>query len=127
MTRIAVDTQAIKNKVEKTYSTVSDYIEKLEFRNAIQEILNLIEFGNKYYDDEKPWILYKENTEKFNKVIYNCTYIIANLSNLLEPVMPNSSEILSKYLNIDITKWKPVEIQKEIILDNILPLFERIK
>ena len=41
--------------------------------------------------------------------------------------MPNSSEILSKYLNIDITKWKPVEIQKEIILDNILPLFERIK
>ncbi len=82
---------------------------------------------NKYYDDEKPWILYKENTNKFNKVIYNCTYIIANLSNLLEPVMPNSSEILSKYLNIDITKWKPVEIQKEIILDNILPLFERIK
>ncbi len=117
----------IKDKVEKTYSAVSDYIEKLEFRNAIQEIINLIEFGNKYYDDEKPWILYKENMEKFNKVIYNCTYIIANLSNLLEPVMPDSSESLSKYLNIDITKWKPVEIQKEIILDNILPLFERIK
>ena len=33
----------------------------------------------------------------------------------------------AKYLDIDITKWKPVEIQKEIILDNILPLFERIK
>ena len=129
MEKIKIDTveKGIKNKVEKTYSTVSDYIEKLEFRNAIQEILNLIEFGNKYYDDEKPWVLYKENTEKFNKVIYNCTYIIANLSNLLEPVMPNSSEILSKYLDIDITKWKPVEIQKEIILDNILPLFERIK
>ncbi len=127
--KIKMDTveEGIKNKVEKTYSTVSDYIEKLEFRNAIQEILNLIEFGNKYYDDEKPWILYKENTERFNKVIYNCTYIIANLSNLLEPVMPDSSRILSKYLKVDITKWKSVEIQKEIILDNILPLFERIK
>ena len=39
----------------------------------------------------------------------------------------SACEILSKYLDIDITKWKPVEIQKEIILDNILPLFERIK
>ena len=119
--------EKIKNKVEKTYNTVSDYIEKLEFRNAIQEILNLIEFGNKYYDDKMPWILYKNNIEEFNKVIYNCTYIIANLANLLEPIMPDSSKTLSRYLDIDITKWEPVEIQKEIVLDNILPLFERIK
>ena len=91
------------------------------------EILNLIEFGNKYYDDKAPWILYKENIKEFNKVIYNCTYIIANLSNLFEPIMPYSSKTLSNYLNIDITKWEPIEIQKEIILDNILPLFERKK
>ena len=119
--------ESIKNKVEQTYKMVSEYISKLEFKNAIQEIINLIEFGNKYYDDEKPWILYKENIDEFNKVIYNCTYIIANLANLFEPVMPDSSKILSKYLNIDINEWKPIEIQKEIVLDNILPLFERIK
>ena len=119
--------EEIKNQVEETYNTVSKYIEKLEFRNAIQEIISLIEFGNKYYDDKKPWVLHKDNIEEFNKVIYNCAYIIANLANLFEPIMPDSSEILSKYLNVDITKWKPVEVQNEIVLDNILPLFERIK
>ena len=117
----------IKDKVENTYNAVSNYIEKLEFKNAMLEIINLIEFGNKYYDDKAPWILYKDNIEEFNKVIYNCTYIIANLANLLEPVMPDSSKTLSNYLNIDITKWEPIEIKNEIILDNILPLFERIK
>ena len=119
--------EEIKQKVENTYDTVSNCIEKLEFRNATQEILNLIEYGNKYYDDKKPWILYKENIEEFKKVIYNCTYIIANLANIFEPIMPDSSKTLSQYLNIEINKWEPVEIQKEIILDNILPLFERIK
>ena len=117
----------IKDKIENTYNIVSDYIEKLEFRNAIQEIVNLIEFGNKYYDEKRPWILYKENIQEFNKVIYNCTYIIANLANLLEPIMPDSSKTLSEYLNINIEKWEPIEINKEIILEDIMPLFERIK
>ena len=127
--KIEIDTleEEIKNKVEKTYDIVSDHIEKLEFRNAMQEIVNLIEFGNKYYDDKKPWILFKENIKEFNKVIYNCTYIIANLANLLDPVMPDSSKVLSKYLNIDISKWQPIEIKQEIIPEDISPLFERIK
>lgn len=117
----------IGDKVKKTYNLVSDYIDKLEFRNATQEVVNLIEFGNKYYDEKRPWILYKENIQEFNKVIYNCTYIIANLANLLEPIMPASSKTLSEYLNINIEKWEPIEINKEIILEDIMPLFERLK
>ena len=119
--------EEIKNTVEATYKNVSECIDRLEFKNATQEIMKLIEFGNKYYDESKPWVLYKENVEEFNKVIYNCTYIIANVCNLFEPIMPKTSETLSKYLSIDISEWKPIELQKEIILDNILPLFERIK
>ena len=129
LTKIEVSTleEEIKTTVEATYKNVSECIDKLEFKNATQEIMKLIEFGNKYYDESKPWVLYKENIDEFNKVIYNCTYIIANICNLFEPIMPKTSETLSKYLNIDISGWKPIQLQKEIVLDNVLPLFERIK
>ena len=119
--------EEIRKIVLETYENVSKSIEKLEFRNAIEEIMKLVEFGNKYYDETKPWVLYKENMDEFKKVIYNCTYIIANLANLFEPVMPEASKKIQKYLDIDTSKWGEIEIKEDIKLDNLEPLFERIK
>ena len=121
-----IDTE-IENKISEIYSNVSKDIENLEFKSAIEKIMNLVEFGNKYYDEKKPWILYKENIEKFNKVIYNCTYIIANLANLFEPIMPDTSKKIAEYLNIDIKEWKPIKIRENVELENINPIFEKIK
>ena len=118
----------IKSNIIETYEKVSNYIVKLEFRNAIQEILGLVEFGNKYYDDKKPWVLYKENSDEFNNVMYNCVYIIANLANLFEPILPKTADKLAKYLNIDISNWNEVEVNNSIIInEEIQPLFDRIK
>lgn len=119
--------EEIRKIVLETYENVSKSIEKLEFRNAIEEIMKLVEFGNKYYDETKPWVLYKENMDEFKKVIYNCTYIIANLANLFEPVMPEASKKIQKYLDIDTSKWGEIEVKEEFKLDNLEPLFERIK
>ena len=89
--------------------------------------MNLVEFGNKYYDEKKPWILFKENTDEFYNIIYNCTNIIANLANLFEPVVPEASNKLKKYLDINLDKWENIIIEKNITLSEIEPLFEKIK
>ena len=31
--------------------------------------MSLVEFGNKYYDENKPWVLFKEDMNKFKYVI----------------------------------------------------------
>lgn len=118
--------EEISKKISETYENVSNLIETLEFRKAIEEIINLVEFGNKYYDDQKPWILYKENMEEFENVIYNCANIIANLAILFEPVMPESSDKIKKYLNINTSQWEKIILKDTIKLDNINPLFERL-
>ena len=125
--KVAEIDKTIDDKISQTYKNVSENIEKLEFRKAIEEIINLAEFGNKYYDNEKPWVLYKEDINKFNNVMYNCTNIIANLANLFEPVMPENSRKIKEYLNIDISRWEKITIKEDIKLENINPLFERIK
>ena len=127
--KVAVGTtdESILDKIDLTYKNVSQHIEDLEFKKAVEEIMGLVEFGNKYYDEEKPWVLYKENQEEFKNVIYNCTLIIANLANLFEPIMPNTAKKLKEYLGIKDEDWKLVKISNEIELKNIEPLFERIK
>lgn len=117
----------VEEKIFQTYINVSKDIENLEFRKSIEEIIDLVEYGNKYYDDKKPWVLYKENIKEFNNVMYNCANIIANLANLFEPIMPKTSNKIKEYLNIDITKWEKIIIKDTIELNNIHPLFERIK
>ena len=116
----------IKIKIDETYKEVSHLIEKLEIKKACSKIIELIEAGNKYYDEEKPWIQKNEDIKKFNNIIYTCANIIANLSNLLEPILPETAGKLREYLEIKKPIWQQIEIKDGIVLENIEPLFERI-
>lgn len=118
----------VRDRVAKAYSEVGEYIEKIEFKKACGAIIELVDFANKYYDEQKPWVQSKESTEDFNNTIFSCAYIIANLSNLLEPFMPNTAESLRKYLELPQKPiWDNIDIKGGIDLKGIEPLFERIK
>jgi len=118
--------EELREKIEKKYEVISFYIENLEFKRACNEIIELIESGNKYYDERKPWIQVKENIEEFNNTIYTCANVIANLSNLLEPIMPETANKIRNYLKISEPSWNKIEIEEKIPLENIEALFERI-
>ena len=119
----------LKEEIEKTYSEVSELIERLEFREATNRIMSLVEKANKYYDTQEPWKQIKENEEAFNNTIFTCANIIANLSNLFSPIMPTTTDKIREYLELPEAKWEPIYLENEIDLTNknIDPLFERIK
>ncbi len=119
----------MKELIENTYTEVGNLIEKLEFREATNKIMNLVEAANKYYDSQEPWKQVKENEEEFINTIFTCTNIIANLSNLFEPIMPETTSKIRNYLDLKNPTWKPIYIEKEINVANkdIQALFERIK
>ena len=115
----------VKEYIENLYKEIAESIEKIEFRNASNKIIELLDYANKYYDDKKPWIQFKENKEEFDNIIYTCAVIIANISNIIEPFMPETAEKIRKYLNIEEKTWKYIDVQKGLELNNIEPLFER--
>ena len=116
----------IEKMIEKTYQEVGEYIEKTEFKKAILTIMNLVENGNKYYDERKPWEQKKDDIESFNDTIYTCANLIANLSNLYDPFMPNSSLKIRGYLGIKEAKWQKISIEPNNKISNIEPLFTRL-
>lgn len=118
----------VENKIKETYENVGKAIEKLEFKEASDKAMELVEFANKYYDDKQPWVQRKENIEEFDKTIYNCTVIIANLSNIFEPFMPATCEKIRKYLHLDEKcNWNLIKLNSDIKLENIEPLFTRLE
>ena len=49
-----------------------------------------------------------------------------NISNVIEPFMPAIAKKIRDYLKIKKCAWKSVKIDRELMLENIEPLFERI-
>ncbi len=115
----------IEDAIILAYEEIGNAIEKLEFKEASSKAMNLIELANKYYDDEKPWVKFKENKEEFDNVIYTCANLIINIANIMEPFMPSSSEKIRNIFGIQKAEWKYTKLATEIELGEIEPLFVR--
>lgn len=118
--------QSIIDLTKKTYKLVGSYIEKGEFKNGLNLIVDYISMANKYYDSKQPWIQVKENINDFNDTTYTCAYMIANIANLINPIMPDSSQIIREMLNLPESKWEEQKINGNIEVKKLKLLFERI-
>jgi len=116
----------IRAKVLETYKEVANNIEQIEFKKAAECAMNLVAETNKFYDEQKPWVQAKEDQNAFNNTIYTCAYVIANLSNIFEPFMPNASASIREFLNLEKTpSWQEI-VPQAVSLDKVQPLFTRI-
>ena len=110
-----------------TYKKVSSLIEEGELKSAIELIMDYVSSGNKYYDENEPWNLAKNNLDKFYDVTYTCVYMMANISNLIDPFMPNTTGKINRILNITNNDYNEVTISGDIIIDELPLLFNRIE
>ncbi len=105
----------------KIFESVEKYLENLEFDKALNEIFSFIDSCNEYIQQKKPW------ETKDSKVLYELSNAIKDISILLSPFIPETSEKISKVFNFPLTlkalktPLKITKIKKSPIL------FEKIK
>ena len=112
---------------KETYKNVGRLIEEGELRSAIETIMDYVTSGNKYYDDNEPWNLAKNNIDKFNDVTYTCVYMMANIANMVSPFMPNTSDKISELLKTPNDTFEEVMISGDITIGDLPLLFNRIE
>jgi methionyl-tRNA synthetase len=117
----------IINLTKETYNKVGKLIEEGELRSAADVIMDYVTSGNKYYDENEPWNLAKNNIDKFNDVTYTCVYMMANIANLIEPLMPKTSNKISELLKTSINTFEEVTISGDIVIGDLPLLFNRIE
>ncbi len=69
----------------------ADYMDKMDFANALTSIWRLVNRANKYIDETMPWALAKDPAckERLNSVLYNLAEVIRIVTVMISPVMPS--------------------------------------
>ncbi|AMS25688.1 methionyl-tRNA synthetase [Bacteroidetes bacterium UKL13-3] len=80
-----------KEKIEKS-------MEQFRFREALFEVMEVARLGNKFLADNEPWKLIKTNEKKTAAIMNLALQICANLSVLMKPFLPHSSQNLEKMM-----------------------------
>lgn len=117
----------IKNTISDLFDSVSVDIENGNIRNALESIFNTIRAMNKYFDTNKPWITINTNYGLCKNTIYTCIESILNISILLSPFLPRSSNIVYESLSPNNPHWVYENVDKTTNHFHIINiLFERI-
>ena len=115
------------NITKEVYKFVAESFEKAEIRNAVQKIVDYISYANKYYDSNEPWLRVKDNIDEFNKITYTCIYIMANLANLIYPILPKASKKIKEMLSFEDLKWEEEKLSGDYHIKNLDILYNRIE
>lgn len=115
----------IEVKLDKIFPEVGEKIENGRFKEALDEIFELVRYSNKYFDTQSPWQSRKSNIAACENTIFNCTQLIAGLAVLLNPFLPYSCAKIFNWLSLT-DKWMPQFVDGGFIIPEPEILFERL-
>ena len=115
----------IEKSLKKLYSTVGNKIDAGDTKEALSNIFDFINYSNKYFDENEPWKLAKENPSECEKILYNCCNIIFNINNLLKPYLIETTKKVEEYLNSSINEWNYNKLESVNLSKKIDTLFIR--
>ena len=89
--------------------------------------------SNKYFNDSEPWALKKTDQERMNSILFTIIEQIKNISILLSPIIPISTNKVLDTLNIE-TKERIISnmskknsLNHDIELQNLEILFKKVE
>ena len=111
------DNNLLDNLIDKVPELITD----MDNQNLNDYIKKVIEFSfnaNKYFNDLQPWSLKKTNIDRMNTILFTIVAQIKNISILLSPIIPLSSEKILDIMNLK-------EEEKKLKGINNLDIFNR--
>ncbi|MDD4185358.1 MAG: methionine--tRNA ligase [Candidatus Methanomethylophilaceae archaeon] len=94
----AGDTSDVDSEIEKAFGEYSGYLGRCDFKKALKSLMDLAHFGNRYFDQSKPWALMKTDKKKCGEVLNSNLKLVKALAVMSWPFMPKSSERIWNYL-----------------------------
>ncbi|EMR12065.1 methionyl-tRNA synthetase [Methylophaga lonarensis MPL] len=110
--------------------TIAQRYEQREFGQAMRDIMALADKANQYIDEQKPWVLAKEEGKEA-EVQAICSMglnLFRVLVGYLKPVLPRTAELAEAFLNISSLQWS--DITNPLLnhkIDTFKPLMTRIE
>ena len=110
--------------------TIATLYEDREFSHAMREIMTLADLANQYIDEQKPWVLAKDETTTTQaQAIYSTGInLFRILMTYLKPVLPVMAEKAETFLNIEALDWNSCsELLTDHTIKKFTPLMTRVE
>lgn len=129
------EADALDDELVAIASSCAENVEKLmdsfDFSNALAQIWKMISRANKYIDETAPWVLVKDETKKARlaTVMYNLIECLRIASELIRPVMPNTTPKILQQIGCEDLGWdsaKTFGLAKNVTVQKGEVLFPRI-
>ncbi|AGT27536.1 methionine--tRNA ligase [Borrelia miyamotoi] len=79
------------------YKRILNFFKKIELKLALKEILDISSIGNKIFQDKEPWKTKDNAPKKTKELLLNLIYLIKDLSILISPFIPYTSDKIRKF------------------------------
>ncbi len=84
--------------------TIADHFERREYSKAVREIMTLADHANVYIDEQKPWVLAKQEGQDalVQQVCTQGLNMFRLLITYLSPILPETAEKSAAFLNTEL-------------------------
>jgi len=88
-------------------ASIAANFESREFGKALREIMEVADVANRYVDENKPWLLAKDETKtaELHDVCTAALILFRQLTILLSPVLPHVAARVREFLGDDAYSW----------------------
>ena len=104
------------NKVPELISLMDNQ----DLNNYIKKVVDFSFDANKYFNDLQPWAVKKTNIDRMNTILFTIVSQIKNISILLNPIIPNSSDKILDIMNLKDNDRVITAINKDDIFNHDL-------
>ncbi|NIA54117.1 methionine--tRNA ligase [Massilia sp. TW-1] len=99
--------RALNGENGERQASIAANFEAREFGKALREIMEVADVANRYVDENKPWILAKDETKtaELHDVCTAALILFRQLTILLSPVLPHVAAQVREFLGDDAYSW----------------------
>ncbi len=99
-TKISSNDKKFIKEIETLTKNLRDDINSQNLNNYIKSVIKMSFLTNKYINDEEPWKLKKNDTNKMNNILHISLVNIGKIAMLLNPIIPLSTVKVLDALNL---------------------------
>ena len=85
-------------EVLKKEEEITQNLEWANLKDALHGIMEISDICNKAFQAAEPWKAVKENKEAADNILYNLAYVIKDLMIMIQPYLPQYSQVVAGYM-----------------------------
>ncbi|MCD6312090.1 MAG: methionine--tRNA ligase [Elusimicrobia bacterium] len=116
----------ILKKQKEVLHKFSSFMDGMQFHSALNSLWELVDAANRFIEEKKPWVLFKEKSPQLNDVMLTLEGCLEFCVGLLSPFMPVKCAEMAKHLDCEIKLPEPGAVRKDQIIPGGEILFPAI-